>query len=493
MTHPQPALVRRGDERVERREVPEERVDVAVVGHVVPVVGLRRAVHRREPHGVDAQAGDGVEPGGQTRQVTDAVAVPVQEGADVDLVDDGGAPPAELTPTAHQLDQHDRRVRQVDVERGPVQRALRDREPVGRRAASPTARRSASRRRRTSRTTAPRCSSGRRRPATRAPSTAPSGRPSSATSTRCGRAASDPSTLHWSSVPFQSATATRSSSRDAHTSTRLPRRRRSRSPRPRRDPAARAATAPTTAACAARRRSAARTRRAAAAAAGRAPRTGRRPPSTTGRRCARRPSASRATRNAAENTPSLALPKCVGLTPHSVHQICASSRPCRASVARRSSGRVAVGVRRDEVDRRAGRRRRGRGARRPTRRPRSTGPPTTRLVVDGPHGAHRHVVEPPELVARAAPEHLEVRLVPHLERPARRGPRRGRSGRRGAGPGRVISDDQRSQSFGGDTIARVVEHRHRRVRRQVARHVRQLDDGPQARARAARRRWRRRP
>ena len=53
-----------------------------------------------------------------------------------------------------------------------------------------------------------------------------------------------------------------------------------------------------------------------------------------------RPAAERMprTRNAAENTPSLALPKCVGLTPHSVHQICASSRPCRASVARTSRG-----------------------------------------------------------------------------------------------------------------------------------------------------------
>ena len=41
--------------RVEGREVAEERVDVAVVGHVVAEVGHRRAVDRRQPERVDPE------------------------------------------------------------------------------------------------------------------------------------------------------------------------------------------------------------------------------------------------------------------------------------------------------------------------------------------------------------------------------------------------------------------------------------------------------
>ena len=54
--HADVARVGVGEQRVEGREVAEERVDVAVVGHVVAEVGHRRAVDRRQPERVDARA-----------------------------------------------------------------------------------------------------------------------------------------------------------------------------------------------------------------------------------------------------------------------------------------------------------------------------------------------------------------------------------------------------------------------------------------------------
>ena len=43
-------------------------------------------------------------------------------------------------------------------------------------------------------------------------------------------------------------------------------------------------------------------------------------------------------RNAAANTDSLTGSKCLGVTPHSVHQVGSPPRPWRARTARRSSG-----------------------------------------------------------------------------------------------------------------------------------------------------------
>ena len=82
------------DQGVERGQVAEERVDATVVGDVVAVVGLGRRVERGEPDGVGPEPGDRVEVRRDPREVADPVAVRVRERADVDLVDDGGAPPA---------------------------------------------------------------------------------------------------------------------------------------------------------------------------------------------------------------------------------------------------------------------------------------------------------------------------------------------------------------------------------------------------------------
>ena len=91
--HADVARVRIGEQRVEGREVAEERVDVAVVGHVVAEVGHRRAVDRRQPERVDAEPLQVVQARAQPLEVADAVARRVGERARIDLVDDRLLPP----------------------------------------------------------------------------------------------------------------------------------------------------------------------------------------------------------------------------------------------------------------------------------------------------------------------------------------------------------------------------------------------------------------
>jgi len=71
----------------------EHRVDVAVVGHVVPGIVHGRGVEGRDPQRVGAQLGDVPQVRADSGDVTDAVAIRVGEGARVHLVDDGVAPP----------------------------------------------------------------------------------------------------------------------------------------------------------------------------------------------------------------------------------------------------------------------------------------------------------------------------------------------------------------------------------------------------------------
>ena len=81
------------DESVGVRQPPEHRVDVLVVGDVVPGVGHRRAVERGDPDGVDAEVAQVGQPGRDAGQVADAVAVGVGPRARVDLVGHRTAPP----------------------------------------------------------------------------------------------------------------------------------------------------------------------------------------------------------------------------------------------------------------------------------------------------------------------------------------------------------------------------------------------------------------
>ncbi len=88
-----PVPVRFLDEVLGLGQGAEERVDGAVVRHVVTVVRHRRLVPRVDPNRVDAERPEVGQPGTETGDVADTVAVRVGETADVDLVDDGAAPP----------------------------------------------------------------------------------------------------------------------------------------------------------------------------------------------------------------------------------------------------------------------------------------------------------------------------------------------------------------------------------------------------------------
>ena len=90
---PDAAAMRLGEHHVEVGQGAEERVDVAVVRDVVAGILLRRALERAQPDRVDAEVGEVVEVRGDAGEVADAVARAVGEGAGIDLVDHGGAPP----------------------------------------------------------------------------------------------------------------------------------------------------------------------------------------------------------------------------------------------------------------------------------------------------------------------------------------------------------------------------------------------------------------
>ena len=89
----EPEAVGLGKQRVEVGQAAEERIDVAIVGHVVAEVLHRRGEERRQPDPVDAEAGDVVEAAGNARQIADAVAVRIAKAARVDLIDHRAAPP----------------------------------------------------------------------------------------------------------------------------------------------------------------------------------------------------------------------------------------------------------------------------------------------------------------------------------------------------------------------------------------------------------------
>lgn len=78
--HAQAERMRAGDECVGVGEGPEGRVHVGVVRMSWPK-SATRAVEGRQPDRVDAEAGEVVQARGDTREVADAVAVGVGEGA----------------------------------------------------------------------------------------------------------------------------------------------------------------------------------------------------------------------------------------------------------------------------------------------------------------------------------------------------------------------------------------------------------------------------
>ncbi len=84
--HPQPALVRFGNEAPCIGHVAVLRMHAAVVGDVVAVIAPRRGIERQQPDGVHAQIGDVVQLLDQPDEVTNAVIVGIVEGFQVHLV-----------------------------------------------------------------------------------------------------------------------------------------------------------------------------------------------------------------------------------------------------------------------------------------------------------------------------------------------------------------------------------------------------------------------
>ena len=87
--HPQSAPMRLVHDMVEVRARAVHRVDVGVIGDIVPVVAQGRRVEGKEPDGIDPQVLHVVQLFCQAGEVADAVVVGVEKGLDMELVDDG--------------------------------------------------------------------------------------------------------------------------------------------------------------------------------------------------------------------------------------------------------------------------------------------------------------------------------------------------------------------------------------------------------------------
>ena len=90
---PDAAGVQRVDHPVEVVERSQPRVDVAVVGDVVPAIGQRGRVERAQPHRVHAEVRQVIDARHDAGEVAQAVAVRIGEAARIHLVHDGLAPP----------------------------------------------------------------------------------------------------------------------------------------------------------------------------------------------------------------------------------------------------------------------------------------------------------------------------------------------------------------------------------------------------------------
>ena len=94
--HAHAELVRLVDEAAEVVHDPVVRVDGEEVRDVVAAVLERRGVHRQEPDAVDPEPLEVLELLGQAAQVARAVAVAVEEPANVDLVEDRALEPERI-------------------------------------------------------------------------------------------------------------------------------------------------------------------------------------------------------------------------------------------------------------------------------------------------------------------------------------------------------------------------------------------------------------
>ena len=91
--HLEAESVRARDQRVEILERAEDRIDPAIIGHVIAEILHRRREEGREPDRIDAEIRDMVELRGNPRQIADAIAVRIGKAARIDLIDACALPP----------------------------------------------------------------------------------------------------------------------------------------------------------------------------------------------------------------------------------------------------------------------------------------------------------------------------------------------------------------------------------------------------------------
>ena len=91
--HAHTQLVGARNEGVKGCQVAKQWVNVAVVGDVVAVVGLRRAIDGGDPDDIDPEARQVLEATVDTVEVSNPVAVRVLERAGIHLVEDRVFPP----------------------------------------------------------------------------------------------------------------------------------------------------------------------------------------------------------------------------------------------------------------------------------------------------------------------------------------------------------------------------------------------------------------
>ncbi len=91
--HLEPQFVRPRHQCIEIGQRAEDRIDIAVIGHVVAEILHRAGEERADPDRIDAERGDMIEAAGDARQIADPVAVRVHEAARIDLIDRRALPP----------------------------------------------------------------------------------------------------------------------------------------------------------------------------------------------------------------------------------------------------------------------------------------------------------------------------------------------------------------------------------------------------------------
>ena len=84
--HPQAALMRAVEHLTEHVKVAVIRVNVHIIGNVVPVIGVRRWVQGREPDRVHVQALYIIQLRQYAPQIADAVSIAVAEAARPDMI-----------------------------------------------------------------------------------------------------------------------------------------------------------------------------------------------------------------------------------------------------------------------------------------------------------------------------------------------------------------------------------------------------------------------